>query len=556
MKGTKEAARLSLKPIEGSENSKRISFKEYVKNKGFLSLSKTLATLNPYLRYNIFANSKYNAVKFEEDKQTLIDYYNTLGYRDAQIIDDTVTTINPKNVAVNVKIKEGNKYYFGNIEFRGNTLYSDSIFHKILRIEKGDVYNKALLDKRLGAQASMDSDGDIGSLYMDNGYLFFRIDAVEKSIKNDTINYIVNVTEGPEATIKNIDIFGNQRTNDHVLRRELYTLPGDKFSRANLIRSIRQISTLGFIDPEKVAPDLKPNPSDYTVDINYGIAEKSSDQLEISAGYNGAFGVSGSVGLVFNNFSIRNITKPKTWSPLPMGDGQKLSIRWQSSGFLYNSGTLSFTEPWLGGKKPNSLTVGASWIRLTQGGSNSLENRGSDNYITNFGANVSLGRRLKWPDDYFVLSFGLSYQNYFLKNYTGVTELFTNGTANNLFARVSLSRNSLDQIIFPRSGSNISLTMQFTPPYSLFSEQNYSSLSNRDKYRWIEYHKYRFNAEFYQRIQGNLVLKFAAKFGFLGYYNNELGMSPFERFQLGGDGLSGFNFIVGKDIISQSTYFQ
>lgn len=559
MKGTKEAARLSLKPIDtiGSAAKNNVSFKNYIKGSGFLSLSKTLTTLNPYFRYNVFANSKYNEEKFGEDKQALIEYYNTLGYRDAQIVSDTIRTIDAKNVAVNVNIKEGRKYYFGDIEFRGNTLYSDSLFYKILRIEKGDIYNRALLDKRLGAQASMDSDGDIGSLYLDNGHLFFRIDAVEKSIINDTINYVVNITEGPEATIKNVEIFGNQKTNDHVLRRELFTLPGDKFSRADLIRSIRQISVLGFIDPEKVTPDVKPNPSDYTTDINYIIAEKSSDQLEISAGYNGYVGVSGSIGLVFNNFSIKNIFNTKAWSPLPMGDGQKLSLRWQSSGFMYNSGTFSFTEPWLGGKKPNSLTVGLSWIRLMQSTGMSIYSPDFDrnnNYITNFGANVSLGRRLSWPDDYFVLSVGLNYQNYYLKNYTNVTELFTNGSANNLFARISISRSSLDQMIFPKSGSNISLNMQFTPPYSLFSEKNYSQLENKEKYRWIEYHKYRFNAEFYQKIHGNLILKFAAKYGFLGYYNKELGMSPFERFQLGGDGLSGYNFVVGKDIISQRGY--
>lgn len=560
LKGTKERARLSLYAVDRSDKAKneRINFKDYIKEGQFLSFSKTMQALNPYFRYNLFANSKFSNEKFKEDQDKVIELYNSLGYRDARIVGDTIVYQDDKNVKVEVQVDEGQKYYFGDIEFRGNTLYSDSLLKLVINIDKGDVFNRAYLDNKLGATPSMDGEGDIGSLYMDNGHLFFRINAMEKSIIKDTINFVINIVEGPVATIKNIEIIGNTRTNDYVIRRELFTLPGDKFSRGSLIRSIRQVSSLGFIDPEKVNPVPKPNPQDFTVDIDYNVAEKSSDQLEISAGYNGFIGVTGSIGLVFNNFSIRNIFKPKLWDPLPMGDGQKFSVRWQSSGLWYNSGNISFTEPWLGGKKPNSLTIGANWTRISMNTGNMYSNTSkqsaNDSYITSIGGNVSYGKRLSWPDDFFVFSAGVSYNNYFLKNYNGVSDLFTNGTANNLHLRLSLSRNSTDQPIFPRSGSNISFTAMITPPYSLFSEKNYAVMDNSEKYRWIEFHKYRFNAEFYQKVYGNLVVKFAAKYGFLGSYNKQLGLSPFEQFQLGGDGLSGYNFIVGRDIVSQRGY--
>lgn len=558
MKGTKEKARLSFKAIDDEtiyEKDEERSFGKYLKNMDFLSLSKTLEALNPYFRYNFFSNAKYDPVKFQEDKESLINVYNNLGYRDAQIESDTVYSLNGKDMRVDLKINEGNRYYFGDIEYRGNTLYSDSILNLIVDIKKGDVYNRSALESKLGLQMSADGSGDISSLYLDNGYLFFTVNSQEKSITNDTINYLITIQEGPIATVKNVQIYGNQKTNDHVLRRELYTLPGSKFSRADVIRSVRQLSTLGFINPEKVSPEPRPNPSDYTVDIDYNIEEKSSDQLEVSAGYSGAIGFTGSIGLVFNNFSVRNITKPKTWQPLPMGDGQKLSIRWQSSGLWYNSGNFSFTEPWLGGKKPHSMTISGVWTRIARGNAYANGSSPKDSYIRNIGGGVSFGRRLNWPDDYFVFSYGLNYQNYFLKDYQLFSAAgFSNGSANNIFAKLTLARNSLDQPLYPRSGSNISLSVQFTPPYSLFSDKDYENITTKDRYKWVEYHKYRFNADWYQRIAGDLILKVSAKLGFVGNYNKKLGFSPFERFQLGGDGLSGNTFMVGKDIISQRGY--
>jgi outer membrane protein insertion porin family len=557
MKNTKEMPRISLYPADRKSvnDPDHISFKKYIKSQGYLSPSKTLEALDPYFRWNIFAGSKFNPTKFQEDKEAIISHYNDIGYRDAEIVADTTYFVENRNLNIDLKVKEGKRYYFGDIEWKGNTKYSDSLLSLIVGIKKGDVYNLETFESRLGLRPSMDGGDDIGSLYMDDGYLFFQVTPTEKSIIDDTINYEVVIREGPQATIKNITISGNDRTNDHVLRRELFTLPGNKFSRADIIRSIRQISMLGFIDPEKVNPEPKPNLADGTVDINFNVAEKSSDQLELSAGFGGGIGFTGTVGIVFNNFALRNLFKFKEWDPLPMGDGQKLSLRYQSNGRWYNSLNFSFTEPWLGGKRPTALTVSGVYGRYSVGSVDGSSSSPNNRYLRNFGGGVTLSKRLQWPDNNFIFSYGINYQNYFLKDY----ELFSNsnfkdGTSNNLFFKLTLARNSVDQPIYPRSGSNINFMFQFTPPYSMFSELNYSEATAQQKYKWIEYHKYRFTAEWYQRIAGDLVLKFAAKYGFLGYYNKDLGYSPFERFQMGGDGLSGFNYFVGRDIISQRGY--
>lgn len=566
MKGTKEMPRISVHAAE-SENvygAKDNSFKSYVKNLGFLSLSKTLDALNPYFRWNVFASSKYNPDKYDDDKNKVIAYYNSLGYRDAQIVADTTYKVENGNIDIAMKVDEGKKYYFGDIKWDGNTKYADSLLSRILGIHKGDVFNQDRLSSRLngGAPDAGAAGPDITSLYMDDGYLFFRINPMETSIDGDTINYLMAIQEGPQATNRNITVSGNQKTNDYVLQRELFTLPGDKFSRTNVIRSIRQLSQLGYIDPEKVDPQLNPNYEDGTVDINYAVTEKSSDQLQLSAGFGGGTGFIGSVGIVFNNFSIKKIFEPKAWDPLPMGDGEKLSIQYQSNGLWYNSANISFTEPWLGGKKPKALTVSAVYGRYaTSTTSTSVYDSyysgdPSKNYMRYWGGGVSLSQRLKWPDDNFIFSYGLNYQNYYLKDfaYFDADGGFTNGTSNNLYFKLTLARNSVDQPIYPRSGSNISFSFQFTPPYSMFSNKDYDRIDANQKYKWVEYHKYRFNAEWYQKIVGNLVFKFAAKYGFMGYYNADLGYSPFERFQVGGDGMSGFNTMIGRDLISQRGY--
>jgi outer membrane protein insertion porin family len=554
MKGSKEMPRISLHPVDGTTvyGAPQRSFKNYMRNQGYLSLSKTLDALNPYFRWNIFAGSKFNPKKYEEDKNLILAYYNAEGYRDAEIVEDTVYAANNGNLNIELKIKEGRRYYFGDITWRGNTKYSDSLLDRLLGIKKGDVFNQELLDGRLGAAPSMDGSPDIGSLYMDDGYLFFQVDPMEKSVVGDTINYEIVLREGPQATIKNVNIFGNERTNDHVLRRELFSKPGNQFSRADIIRSIRQISNLGFIDPEKVEPRPKPNPTDGTVDIDYNIAEKSSDQLELSAGFGGGIGFTGTVGIVFNNFSLRNLFKFKDWDPLPMGDGQKLSLRYQSNGLWFNSANFSFTEPWLGGKRPTALTVNAVYGKYS--GSN-YSNDPNASFLRFYGGGVTMSKRLRWPDDAFVFSYGINYQRYFLKDYDrfGISD-FKNGHANNLMFRLTLARNSVDQPIYPRSGANVNFTFQFTPPYSLFSETDFRGASAERKYKWVEYHKYRFTTEWYQRIAGDLVLKLAAKYGFMGYYNKNIGYSPFERFNVGGDGLSGFNMFVGRDIVAHRGY--
>ncbi|MEO6832210.1 MAG: POTRA domain-containing protein [Chitinophagaceae bacterium] len=551
-KGTKEMSRLTLHPDEDKSvysNNKR-SLGKYFRNFGFLSPSKTLDALDPYFRFKLFTGSKFNETKYEDDKQSLISYYNGLGYRDAHIVKDTVYPVKNGNLNIDLKISEGNRYYFGDITWRGNTKYSNEQLSKILAIRKGDVYNSGLLDKRIGKQLSPEGGEDISSLYMDDGYLFFNIDPVETSIVNDTINYEMHVTEGSQATIGQINIYGNDRTNEHVIRRELYTLPGNKFSRADLVQSQRRIANLGFFDPEKIGIQPKPHPENGTVDIDYTVAEKSSDQLQLSAGFGGGVSFYGNVGISFSNFSIRNILKPKTWDPLPVGDGQKFSINYQSNGPLYNSFNTSFTEPWLGGKKPNALTVSAVYSRYSGASSIALANT---TYLRQIGGGVSLSSRLKWPDDNFVFTYGINYQNYFLNNYT-LVDTFRNGYSNNLYFRLVLARYTVDQPLYPRSGSNISLTFQFTPPWSAFSDKNFSGETDQQKYKLIEYHKYRFTFDWYKSIVGNLVFKLSTKYGFMGYYNKSIGFSPFERFQLGGDGLSGQSYFIGRDIISQRGY--
>lgn len=568
MKGTKEMARISLHPAETKDVYGKTdnSFKSYINDLGFLSLSKTLQQLNPYFRWNILASSKFNPDKFQEDRKNVIDYYNSLGYRDAQIVADTTYKVNNGNINVAMKIDEGKRYYFGDIKWEGNTKYTDSFLTRILGIRKGQIYNQTLLNARLNGSGGPDAGAmgaDITSLYMDDGYLFFRITPKEVSIVGDTINYVMDIQEGPQATNNRITVSGNEKTNDYVLQRELFTLPGDKFSRAKVIRSIRQLAQLGYIDPNHIDPQLNPNYSDGTVDINYDVAEKSSDQLQLSAGFGGGTGFIGSVGIVFNNFSIGNLFNLKSWNPLPMGDGQKLSIQYQSNGLWYNSANVSFTEPWLGGVKPKALTINAVYGRYAISSNyqpGQLDDYGFSgdpraHYMRYWGGGASLSQRLKWPDDNFIFSYGLNYQNYQLKdfNYFGVPG-FENGNSNNLFFKLTLARNSEDRPIYPMSGSNISFTFQFTPPYSLFSDKDFSQETVDQKFKWVEYHKYRFTAEWYQKIVGKMVLKFAAKYGFLGYYNSEIGYSPFERFQVGGDGMSGFNSFIGRDLISERGY--
>jgi len=556
LKSTKEMTRFTLHPDDKTTvyDVPKRSFKKYLREFGFLSPSKTLDALDPYFRFKLFTSSKYNEKKFDDDKQSLVAYYNTLGYRDAIVASDTVYTVRNGNINIDIRVKEGHKYYFGDITWKGNTKYTSEQLTRTLAIRKGDVYNQELLEKRIGRQLSPEGGGeDVSSLYMDDGYLFFNIEPTEVSVSGgDTINFEMRITEGSQATIRDINIAGNDRTNEHVIRRELRTLPGNKFSRSELVRSQREIGALGFFDAEKIGINPKPHPEDGTVDIDYTVIEKSSDQLSLSAGFGGGVNFYGTVGVKFNNFSIRNIFKPKMWDPLPVGDGQKFSINYSSNGAYYNSLTTAFTEPWLGGHKPNALTANITYSKYSAAAVGTDPNV---SYIRMVGAGLSMGKRLNWPDNYFVFNYGIFYNNYYLNNYANLVPNYTQGSSNDFHFKFVLSRNSIGPSpLYPRYGSNIAFTFQVTPPYSAFSGIDYSAESGSQLYKWVEYHKYKFTADFYQQIYGNLVLRFVAKYGFLGYFDPAIGFSPFERFQVGGDGLSGYSPFIGKDIISQRGY--
>jgi outer membrane protein insertion porin family len=567
LKEVHEKSRLTLFPINDRPvivKTSPYNFEKYMSEKGFLTFTKTRKMLNPYARFSL-SSSKFNIKKYEESKDNLLDYYNSLGFRDAVIERDTVYHNAGGNLNIDLQMKEGRKYYFGNINWRGNTKYTDSILSVILNIKKGEIYNREILFNKLGKTPTAEG-GDVSALYQDDGYLFFRVDPIETAVYNDTIDFEIRVVEGPQATIKTIRIAGNEKTKDFVIRREIRTLPGDKFSRSLLIRSQREIAQLNFFDQEKIKIDPIPNPEDGTVDINYGVEEKSSDQLELSAGWGGFIGLTGTLGVTFNNFSSKNLFKKSAWDPLPMGDGQKLSVRVQSNGKAFRSTNFSFTEPWFGGIKRNTLTVSVYNTKFGQTFDQMTgmfdPNAADSRYISTTGGTVSFGRQLAWPDDYFSLNLGLNYTRYTLKDYAidpFNLPNFNNGIVNNVNLRLALQRTSVDQPLFPRTGSTFLMSAQLTPPYSLF-DPNFAKKSN--PYELLEYHKWRFNGEWYVPLgkprgedrNKQFVLKFAAKYGFLGAYNSDLPISPFERFQVGDAGLSNQFALLGFDIIAQRGY--
>lgn len=564
LSGTKEKGRLRFKSEEIPQvygSVEKPTLGEYISNYGFLYPSKTKAFLDPYFRFRPFAGAKFSQSKYEEDKDKVLNYYNALGYRDAQIVADTQTfNAEGNRMQVHIKVKEGRKYYFGNIAWKGNTKYPDSLLSAILNIQKGDIYNIDLLNKRLGKQISPEG-GDISGLYMDDGYLFFRVEPVETSVYNDTIDYEIRIVEGTQARIRNVFITGNDKTKDYVIRRELRTVPGDLFNRTYLIRSQRELAALNYFNQEKITPNVVPNQDDGTVDITWELEEKSSDQLELSAGFGGGIGFTGTLGVTFNNFSLKNILRKEAWDPLPMGDGQKLSLRYQSNGIAYRSYNFSFTEPWLGGKKRNSLTFGVSSSKFTNAYDYNtgrfVRERADSTYLKTTSVFVSLGKQLKWPDDYFSLVYSLNYTRYNLKNYP-IFEGLQDGVSNNISFRIGLQRSSVFDPTFPRSGSNMSATVQFTPPYSAFRDV----VNSESPYKNPEYHKWRFTSEWFVPLgkpggadkNRQFVMKLAAKYGFIGRYNKKLDFSPFERFQLGGDGLTNNNGILGYDIIALRGY--
>ena len=494
--------------------------------------------------YRLFATSGFGEDDFSADKINVIDKFNELGFRDAKITKDSVYKFDDKTINIDLFVEQGHKYYFRNITWIGNTKYTAFELNSILKINKGDVYNQ----KALEANLLMNMDGrDVSSLYLDDGYLFFSVTPVEIKVENDSIDLEIRIYEGKQAVISKVTIAGNTKTNDNVIIREIRTKPGQLFSRSDIIRTQRELVQLRYFDQEKLSVNPKPNPADGTVDIEYVVEEASSDQVELSGGW-GAGRVVGTLGLSFNNFSAKNFFQKGAWRPLPSGDGQKLSIRAQSNGIYYQSYNASFTEPWLGGKKPNSFSVSAYHSVQSNGVARSDESR-QDIIID--GVSVELGKRLKWPDDYFTLYQGVNFQRYTLHNFSSFT--FQNGKSNNANYSVVFGRNSVDAPIYPRLGSELSLSVQATLPYSLIWKRDIDSLTSQEKYKWIEYHKWKFSASLFTKLAGNLVLNTRAKFGFLGYYNSKLGPPPFERFYLGGDGLSGFA-LDGREIIGMRGY--
>lgn len=498
------------------------------------------------INWNIFNSKKFIAEKYKEDLGNLVDYYNKYGYRDAVVVRDSVYDISDKRVGIKVWLDEGNQYHLRDVKWVGNTVYPSPVLDQMLGMGKSDVYDQELLQKRLFVD-----ENSVSTMYMDEGYLFFNIQPVETDVSNDSVTLEMRIMEGPQATISAVEILGNDRTNEHVIRRELRTYPGDLFSKTNIMRSMRELAALGYFNPETLGINPIPNVADGTVKLQYTVEEKSSDQLELSAGWGAGMFV-GTLGVRFANFSIQNLFKKEAWRPIPSGDGQSLSIHWSTNGTQYQSLNLSFVEPWLGGRKPTSLSLSFMYSKYDY--SKFLWNP-SDDFFKIIGGTMGIGTRLKWPDDFFTIYGELSYQHFVLRNWRDEF-IFSNGNTNNLSFKVVWGRNSVDQPIYPRSGSNFSLSLQLTPPYSYFNKKDYKSpdMLPSERYKWIEYHKWTAKAQWYAALWGDLVLYLGAHMGYLGYYNKDVGYSPFEGFDVGGDGLAGYNYIYGREAVGLRGY--
>ena len=497
----------------------------------------------------ILKPSKFIEEKYQEDKKSLINYYNSLGYRDAAIVSDSVWRNKKNNYEINVKLNEGKKYYIGDITFTGNTVYSTEYLQRILGYKKGDIYDAVGFNKKVGEDGGKEDDSDIKSTYMNNGYLFSNVTPVEKSVNGDAINLEIRINEGEQASWNKVTWKGNTTTHDHVILRALRTKPGELFKKTEIKRTFFDLASMSFFDPQQIGQDIQPNQQDNTVDIAWKLVEKGSSQVQLQAGYGGNSFI-GTLGLTFNNFSLRNFLKFKDFRPVPQGDGQTLSIQAQAGQYFQNYG-ISFTEPWLFGTKPTALSVSLNNSRV-----NYSQVSGPDQRLNIFSATVGLNRLLKWPDDYFSLYTGVQYQKYDFSNYPfefgNTTELY--GNANNLSLNIGLSRNSAGiDPIFPTVGSNIELSGKFTPPYSLFKNKNYSEMAPTDKYKWMEFYKIKFKADVYNEVIGKLVLRSSAEMGFMDGYNKQLGAPPFERFYVGGTGLFGGRF-DGRELIPLRGY--
>ncbi len=505
---------------------------------------------NPW--WSLFTTSKFIEDNYKEDLDKVMAVYYEKGYKDIKIVHDSVYRYDEKHLNINIKVEEGSQYFFRNITWTGNTKYTSKELSTRLGIKKGEIYNQSALEQNLYMNAS---ETDVTSLYMNDGHLFFQVTPAEKIIGKDSVDIEMRIYEGKQATINRVTIVGNDKTNDHVIMREIRTRPGQLFRRSDIVRTQRELSQLGYFDPEKMGVNPIPNPQNGTVDIEYRVEEKPSDQLQLSGGW-GAGRLIGNLGLAFNNFSAKKFFKKGAWTPLPSGDGQRLSVNASSTGRAFQSYNLSFTEPWLGGKKPNSLTITAFHSVFGNGAAKTDPTR---SVTKTTGSVIGFGRRLRWPDDFFSLQHSLNYSYYELIN-SSAFGTFTNGFANNFSFSTTLSRNSVDQPIYPASGSTISISLQVTPPYSAINNSTAADfVTDQQRYKWIEFHKWKFDAQWFTPLTRNnkLVLMTRANFGFLGSFTKAKGISPFERFRFGGTGLTGLTWgaqFLGAEIVGLRGY--
>lgn len=534
--------RIKIDHIE-FEGNESISDRK-LRKKGFKDTKQKRFGIQGILKPSKFIQDKYDA-----DKVNLVQYYNSLGFRDARIVSDSVWRNNKNNYEVKVDLSEGKKYYIGQINFLGNTAYSTDYLQRILGYKTGDIYDVVGFNKKVGEDGGKEDDSDLKSLYLNNGYLFSNVLPVEKSVVGDSVNLEVRITEGEKASWNRVTWSGNTTTHDHVILRALRTKPGNLFRKGDIKRTYFDLAGMQFFDPQQVGQQIDPQPQDNTVNIHWTLVEKGSSQVQLQAGYGGGSFI-GTLGLTFNNFSLRNFLKLKDFKPVPQGDGQTFSIQAQAGQYFQNYG-ISFVEPWVFGTKPTALSVSLnqSLVRYT-------DVYGATQKLNIFSASVGLNRSLRWPDDWFTLYTGIQYQSYDFENYPfqfgNTTEYY--GSAKNFSFNVGLSRNSagLDPI-FPDQGSNIEASVKFTPPYSLFQNKDYDSMDAIDKYQWLEFYKVKLKADVYNTVVGKLVLRSAAEMGFLGGYNKKLGAPPFERFYVGGTGLLGGRF-DGRELVPLRGY--
>ena len=509
---------------------------------------------------NIFKGTKLNETDYAADKELLIDFYNSKGYRNANILRDSIYPINEKRLGIDIEVSEGNKYYIRNVSWVGNSVYTTEDLQQMFGVESGDTYDKKTIQKRLGiGKEANPEEMSVSSLYQNQGYLTSQIDPAETIIGTDSIDIEVKIFEGKQFTINEVGITGNQRVDDEVIRRELYTRPGELYDRSMLMQTIRMLGSMGHFNPEAIAPDIKPVSSEL-VNVNWALEEQASDRFNIAGGWGSGTFV-GSVGITLNNLSVKNFFKKGAWRPYPMGQNQRLSLSAQTNGTYYKAFAFSFTDPWLGGKKPNSFTLSA---HISEQNNAYYVLQSATQYFRTYGVAAGLGKRLNWPDPYFTFYAEASYERFKLKNWN--TFGMTNGAANLLSLKLVFARSSVDQPLYPRRGSEFSASVQATPPYSLWDGKDYKTLeqlasnsstsdaANQERYRWVEFHKWQFKAQWYQTLSknSNLVLMLKAEMGYLGAYN-KYKVSPFERFEVGGDGMSGYN-IYGIDIISMRGY--